>query len=188
MTAPLEGPRGRAVALRALVHADRPRLHAFINQPDVVRASNAYRPISEVEQDGWWERATTDPTAAWFAIDDVRGASAELVGTCSLVGIEPVARHAELRIRIGRPERWGQGLGGEACALLLAFAFRDLNLERVWLRVHAEHAAARRLYERLGFVTEGRLRAHGRIAGAPADVVLMGLLRDEWAAAGPNAR
>ena len=51
---------------------------------------------------------------------------------------------------------------------------------RVFLRVLAYNELAIRLYRRLGFKEEGRLRAQVWREGAWHDVLVMGLLWDEW--------
>ena len=45
----------------------------------------------------------------------------------------------------------------------------------------------RRLHARFGFIEEARLRRHIYKSGQPQDVVGLGLLRDDWAAARPAA-
>jgi RimJ/RimL family protein N-acetyltransferase len=63
---------------------------------------------------------------------------------------------AELSLVLGEPSSWGQGLGGEALELLLAFAFGPLALKRVWLVVRADNERAVRLFSRTGFVVVER--------------------------------
>ena len=64
--------------------------------------------------------------------------------------------------------------------LLLDYAFRHRNLNRVALRTHSENERAMRCYRACGFVEEGRLRRSIWIDGRYVDGVLMGILRDEW--------
>ena len=64
--------------------------------------------------------------------------------------------------------------------LLLNFAFKDLNLHRVYLHVFATNSAAIRAYEKAGFVYEGKLRSAAHIDGAYVDVVIMSVLREEY--------
>lgn len=164
--------------LRALRDDDLERLRSFVNDPEVMRYSNhSFHPVSQAEQQAWWQRTKGDPTCAWFGID-VDGA---LVGSCCLVDIDMIARVAELRVRIGVKELWGRGVGTEACRLLLVDAFGpERNLNRVWLRVYDSNPRAIRVYEKLGFVVEGRLRQSALIDGALRDTIVMGLLRSEW--------
>ena len=179
----LDGFATDRVRLRALRHDDLAILRSFVNDPEVMRFSNAFRPISEIEQDQWWERILQSRDMVWFGVEELEGKAPKLVGTCCLVDIDPIVRQAELRIRIGAKESWGHGLGTGACALLVGYGFDHLNLQRIWLRVFASNPRAIRLYEKLGFATEGRPRRAAFIAGEADDVVLMGLLREEWAGA-----
>lgn len=176
------GIRGSVVCLRALCRGDRETLRRFVNDPEVMHFSNVYHPITDVQQDAWFEQSSTASGSVWFGIEDCREATSMLVGTCCLVGIDPVARNAELRIRIGEKQAWGGGLGTEATRLLVRYAFQDLNLDRIWLRVFAFNDRAIRMYENLHFQIEGRLRKAAYVKGKAEDVILMGLLRSEWPA------
>jgi RimJ/RimL family protein N-acetyltransferase len=173
------GLRGDKVLLRALTRADLETLRGFVNDPDVMRTSNTFRPVSDFEQDAWWESLIKNSHAVWFGIEAL-DAPGRLVGTCCLVDIDAVARQAELRVRIGDRDAWGKGYATDACALLLAHAFERLNLHRVWLRVLEMNASAQRVYEKLGFAVEGRLRQSAFVDGAFRDTILMGILIDEW--------
>lgn len=174
------GLPGTNVRLRALERSDLEDLRAMVNDPEVMRFSNSYRPISDVEQAAWLEGVVKNANAVWFGIEDARRGASRLVGTCCLVDIDWIGRKAELRVRLGDPDSWGGGLGTEACALLVQHGFFELNLERIWLRVFDHNARALRLYEKLGFVVEGRLRRHDWVGGEQRDTVILGLLREEW--------
>jgi RimJ/RimL family protein N-acetyltransferase len=101
---------------------------------------------------------------------------------CQLLSIQPVHRNAELRIRLGEPDRCGRGLGTEAVRLLVAFAFADLNLERVYLYVQERNQRAIRCYEKAGFRSEGLLRRHAFVDGAYQNIVVMGVNREDMGA------
>lgn len=174
--------RGKLVRLRELRARDMETLISFVNDPEVMRASSIYAPVSDVQQDNWFRSATTSHNAYWFGIEDARDEASRLVGTCCLVDIDWVGRVGELRVRIGVKSLWGAGLGTDACDVLLGFAFAELNLERVGLRVWGRNVRAQKVYEKLGFQVEGRLRRAGFVNGAHDDVVWMGLLREEWRA------
>ena len=176
------GITGTRVRLRAIRREDLETLRGYVNDPEVMQYSNQYQPISEAAQEEWFAGLGRAHDSVWFALDDVRGDEAKLVGTCCLVGIDWVSRLAELRIRIGDKSAWGCGLGTEATRILVNYAFEDLNLERVWLRVFEMNPRAIRMYEKVGFVQEGRLRRASFIQGKMVDVLLMGMLKDEWGA------
>jgi RimJ/RimL family protein N-acetyltransferase len=104
-----------------------------------------------------------------------------LVGTCQLHGIQPIHRTAELQIRIGRASDRGKGYGTKAVSQLVRFGFLDRNLNRIALHVFADNTAAVRLYTKIGFKEEGRLRQAVFIDGHFKDVLIFSLLRSEFA-------
>ena len=89
---------------------------------------------------------------------------------------------AEGRVGIGIGERadWGQGYGTDAMQLLLRFAFAELNLARVSLEALAKNARAIRSYQKAGFMLEGAQRQWEKRDGRRSDVVVMGILREEY--------
>ena len=60
------------------------------------------------------------------------------------------------------------------------YAFRTLNLNRIWLHVFEFNERALRAYEKVGFVREGVLRQDVFREGRYWNTVVMGILRDEW--------
>jgi len=112
------------------------------------------------------------------------------VGTIGLSAISSRHRRAEYGILVGEAGARGRGLARAASELILRRAFGPLGLKRLYLHAFADNAAAITLYERLGFVREGVLRAHARRDGDAVahDVVVMGLLRAEWTARDAHGR
>ena len=81
---------------------------------------------------------------------------------------------------------WGTGANQESKALMCHLAFALLGLDRVGAYSNVEHARSQRALERVGFRREGVLRRYHRHRGRALDVVVYGLLRDDWAS-GPLA-
>lgn len=109
-----------------------------------------------------------------------RTSPARLIGTVSLRRFAR-DRRAELGYWIAASS-WKHGFATEACRAALAFGFGELELARVYAQVIVDNAASMRVLEKLGMVREGVKRQHIIKAGKPRDVVIYGLLRDEWAA------
>jgi RimJ/RimL family protein N-acetyltransferase len=106
-----------------------------------------------------------------------------LIGLAGLDGISWTNGTAYLSIGIAEEGHRRQGYGREAMALLLRFAFDELNLHRLSLTVFAYNQAAIALYEGLGFVREGVFREHLHRDGQRHDMILYGILRHEWESA-----
>ncbi|KAI0516975.1 putative GNAT family acetyltransferase [Xylaria bambusicola] len=74
----------------------------------------------------------------------------------------------------------GKGYGGEAIRWSLWWAFQMAGLHRVQIQAFSFNTGAMRLYERLGFKEEGRIRDHMWFSGSWHDGLIYGILEDEW--------
>src|SRR5437879_929157 len=93
----------------------------------------------------WIIRGTRDQSQANFVIVS-RANPGEALGTISLTDIDMRSRRAEYgRLFISAGHR-GIGAARRASRLLLDYAFRELNLRRVYLRVFSTNERAIRLY------------------------------------------
>ena len=72
------------------------------------------------------------------------------------------------------------GYATEMFNYVLRYLFDQCALHRVALSTLADNASALALYRKLGFVEEGRERQAIFRAGRFHDLVVMGLLADEW--------
>jgi RimJ/RimL family protein N-acetyltransferase len=102
------------------------------------------------------------------------------IGITLLVNIDYKNRNAECIIDIGEKEYWGQGYGTEALTLLLNYAFQELNLHRVSLRVFSFNEKAIHLYKKLEFKEEGAGRQSLFRFGKWHDMIHMGILQGEY--------
>ena len=96
---------------------------------------------------------------------------------------------ADRRARPSRPPQAHRRQRGRAAApdsrLLgsaLDWLYTETETNRVDLDVFVENERARRAYEKLGFVVEGRLRDYHRsVDGRIRDALIMSILRKDWA-------
>lgn len=176
--------RGELVDLRAVERTDATLVHTWLNDPAVMRGWGASAPamsLAEAQRqiEGWIaEEATLGRPAALI----IETPEDEAIGLVVLRSERLEARGVELSLLIGDAERWGQGLGTDAVQTALDACFGGWNLHRVWLRSEAWNVRAHRLYERCGFRQEGTLRQAAFLDGRYEDVLLFGLLAEEWAA------
>jgi len=105
-----------------------------------------------------------------------------LIGFVNLSVSRVFHRDAWVGIGLGDRDYWGHGYGTEAMQLALRYAFLELNLYRVTLDVFEYNPRAIRSYEKAGFTHEGRYRESIRKDGKWYDVLIMGILKDEWLA------
>lgn len=117
-------------------------------------------------------------THASFAV--VHAADTRLVGGMGLV-IDREQARAELGYWIAVPE-WGQGFATEAARALCRFGIAVLGLRRIEARHLASNPASGRVMVKLGMRYEGTLRSHVVKWDVPHDLVVYGLLAEEWTA------
>jgi ribosomal-protein-alanine N-acetyltransferase len=110
------------------------------------------------------------------------GSSGELVGAISLM-ITPRFDHAELGYWIGVPY-WGRAYCTEAGQAIMEYGFTGLGLHRIHASYFARNQASGSVMRKLGMKQEGVLREHVKRWGKYEDLVLFGLLKEEWEAAG----
>jgi ribosomal-protein-alanine N-acetyltransferase len=103
-------------------------------------------------------------------------------GPIGVTGLSELAardRRATVGSWFGR-EWWGSGANRESKALIMAVAFRQLGLDRVTAWANTRNGRSQVALERVGFRREGVLRGWHRHGEARHDVVVFGMLREEW--------
>jgi [ribosomal protein S5]-alanine N-acetyltransferase len=139
----------------------------------------------------WAEPARADEVIAADRIELARGDHLRLalvrkqddsmIGTCSLFAFHAASRRAELGCALAR-HVWGQGSMAEALDALVAWAFGELNLNRIEADIDPRNTASAKSLARLGFVLEGRMRQRWIVSGEVSDAAMYGLLSSEWRA------
>ncbi len=171
---------GPTIYLRPLEVADAPALVPWFNDGEVTRFLRRYYPMTVAREEEWLRALYQGPHDVAFGI--ALRADDRLIGAAGLHDVEPRHRHCFFGISIGDKSLWGKGHGTEATRLILRYAFHVLNLNRVWLHVYEYNPRAIRVYEKVGFRIEGRLRQDVFYDGRYWDTVSMGILREEWEA------
>ena len=115
-------------------------------------------------------------TGAVFAVTKENGEV--MVGSIG-VHVDNEHRHGEIGYWIGQPF-WGQGYASAALRLMTKYCFSSLGLHRVYAHHMARNPASGRVMQKAGLRREGLLREHIVKAGRHEDIVIYGLLRDEF--------
>ena len=103
-----------------------------------------------------------------------------LLGFIRLFWIEWSHGAAQLQIGIGDAAERGQGYGSQALRLILRFAFEELNLYRLTAVVGEDNPRGVNFFQKFGFVEEVRRRQALLRDGQTYDLLMLGLLKDEW--------
>lgn len=104
-----------------------------------------------------------------------------LIGKAIISRIEWSNGNGWIELGIGSADDRRKGYGAQALQLLLRFAFVELNLYRVTARVQEYNEAAIALLKKFGFTEEVRRRQALERDSRRWDLLVFGLLKDEWA-------
>lgn len=102
-----------------------------------------------------------------------------MIGQARLT-VSEIDNRARYAIGLFDPTVWGRGLGTEITQLILHYAFEELNLHRVDLRVLEYNKRAIKCYKKCGFIQEGVEREGALIEGKYETDVFMSILDREY--------
>jgi len=170
---------GKKIRIRALEKTDIEEIMKWINDPEVMKNLLMRYPVSRYQEERWIERALDDsnPKNKVFAVETKEGV---YLGGIGLHAINWENRNAEVGIVIGKKEYWNKGYGTDAMMALLDFAFHQMNLHRVYLRVFEFNIKGIKSYEKCGFKREGVLRDDYYADGKYHNTIIMGILKAEF--------
>ncbi|MBA2132040.1 GNAT family N-acetyltransferase [Capillibacterium thermochitinicola] len=144
-----------AVRLRPLEKEDLSRLVRWNSDPEVESLVGLGLPCDLAGCIAWWEESRRSTNTRLFALEDEKG---QLIGDLELAHICWRGREAELRIRIGEKAYWNKGYGTLALKQIKRYAFDELGLDRLYLRVYTFNSRAIHCYQKLGFKKKAILK------------------------------
>jgi RimJ/RimL family protein N-acetyltransferase len=171
---------GKSVYLSPHDLADIDTYLKWFNDPEVKRTLLLRHAVTRQAEEELLRKAGKPPQQSFFAIH--LQTNDQLIGSCDLHVVDWPARVANLGIAIGEKTKWSKGHGTEVIMLLLQYGFGALNLHRIQIEVFDDNPRGIRCYEKCGFKHEGRRREADFIDGKYRDVLLMGILEEEWRA------
>jgi RimJ/RimL family protein N-acetyltransferase len=134
--------------------------------------------------EGFVGRWTAEQHAAELAKDSTRYFVLRDGGEVTAFAIFQHIGEPDRRVHLKRivAKDAGQGAGTRLLSSALDWLYTETETNRVDLDLFVENERARRTYEKLGFVVEGRLRDYHRsVDGRIRDALIMSILRKDWA-------
>ena len=161
------------VRLRPLAREDTEVVVSWRSRPEVASQLFSAAPPTIEEHLAWFDMLARRTDRVEFVIE----LEARPVGTIGLSALDFGRGEAEYGILLGEPAARGQGVALAASQALIRYAFSDLELKLIRLELFADNVAARKLYDRLGFVESATPPAPRVKAGRLRPVTLMTLSR-----------
>ena len=163
--------------IRPLEKRDLPYIYQQENSRKVMALwfQEAYTSFDELQL--LYERHVLDQTERRFVVED----KDQFIGVVELMYIDGLQRHTEIHFLI-HPDHQGHGYAQSAIKAGIEYAFKVLNMHKVYLYVDVDNAAAIHIYKKVGFTQEGVLRGHFFAEGKYHDSMMMGILAHEFIA------
>jgi RimJ/RimL family protein N-acetyltransferase len=176
---------GALVTLRPYIEADLPHLAKAVADREVQRLTGSTHTSDQTDGD---LAASNDRLREWYTTRNqqtdrldlmiVDRVSNQCVGEVVLNEWDGANESCNFRILIG-PDGRDRGLGSEATRLMVAYAFTHLPLHRIELEVYAFNPRAQRIYEKAGFIVEGKRRDAFLFDGERIDAIMMSILKPD---------
>jgi diamine N-acetyltransferase len=163
---------GMKVRLRPLALHDLSHMATWNGDAEVQFYVDCDLPASVYELERWYQLNVPDRNYQIYAIENLQG---EVIGDLELDHICWQTRQAELRIRIGKKQLWGQGYGSEALGLILLYFMIQKRFTRIYLKVYQFNTRAIRCYRKNGFRAIGLLQ---RGVSGWKNIILMEITQD----------
>ena len=167
---------GQDIYLRPMTEEDTDLIVTWRNK-DFVRRNFIYR--NTFTKEGhlqWMETMVKTGKVVQFIICTGED---KPVGSVYLRDIDRIHHKAEYGIFIGEEDALGKGYGTQAAKLMIAYAFSQLKLHKLMLRVLAGNERAKRSYEKAGFVQEAYLKDEVCLEEGYRDEILMACFNPE---------
>jgi RimJ/RimL family protein N-acetyltransferase len=152
----------------------------WMNNPKLTQYLLIYRPLTREMEEDWYNSLKNRDHFFIFAIlIHNQDNNEKLIGNCS-IDVDWKNRVGNCGIMIGEIENQGKGYGTEAMQLLVDYGFKTLNLNRIQLETYDFNKRAFQSYKKVGFKEEGIRREAIFKKGEYHDVIMMGILKEEW--------
>ena len=170
--------------LRELERKDLPAINKWRNDPELIALLGAPFRYINLDVDTRWYESYMGNRGSAVRCAITEDDKDEILGLVSLVSINYMNQSAEFHTMIGDTQNQGRGLGTFAVRSMLDHAFNNMNLQRVELTVLEDNVRAKHLYEKCGFVYEGRKRMAKYKNGKFVDMLMYSILRSEFSMGG----
>lgn len=163
------------VVLRPFTREDLEAMVRWNSDQEVEKYVDRCLPRTLDECIAWYNQNIPNRNYRLYAMEEDGG---KIIGDLELDHICWKRKEAELRIRIGEKEYWNKGYGTLAIKEILNYAFGDLGLNRIYLRVYSFNTRAIHCYEKIGFRREASLK---RLRDKEwKEILLMSISREDF--------
>lgn len=161
--------------IRPLEKDDLHFIHNLQNNPDTMAYwfDEPYHTLEKIQHQ--YDQMIHNQDERRFVVEH----NGQLVGIVELMYIHYVHRHTEFQIIID-PDCQGKGFAVPATRLALDYAFRVLNMHKVYLYVDTTNEAAIHIYKKVGFKKESTMSEMFFVQGKYNDAFIMSMFQRDY--------
>ncbi|NKE04178.1 MULTISPECIES: GNAT family N-acetyltransferase [Mesobacillus] len=171
------------IELKHFTEEDIPQLISWIDTPEFLvqwSGTGFSFPLTDQQLIKYLKEANKEDSKV-HAFKVIHLESSKVIGHISLGSINFHNRNARMcRVLIGDGDMKGKGLAPFIVNKLLNIAFEQFGLHKVSLAVYDFNTPALKLYQKMGFHTEGLIREASRIGDDYWNYYEMSILSREW--------
>ena len=158
----------------------------MINDPEIEKMVAGWSfPVSMYSQMKWYENVIDDKNNYRFIIELVE--TKQAVGLISLTDIDWKNREAQYAIKLCSDAPKNQGIATDSEFALMRYYFEELQMHRLSSAVMISNVASIVMTEKCGAKREGVKRSALYKNGSYQDVILYGVLYEDFCEAAKNA-
>jgi len=160
--------------IRKIVREDLKTRVEWMNNPKVYKSMHFDLPVLLDNTIKWFENNRLNNKRSDVCFEE----NGIILAFGGLTTIDPVLKKAELYVFVD-PNAQRSGIGTQATKILCEYGFNKLNLHKIYLLTNEDNTAAIRVYEKCGFILEGRHRDEYLTDGEFKDRLYFGLLKSD---------
>jgi diamine N-acetyltransferase len=169
--------KGNNIYIRALEPNDLEFIYAIENDQSIWEVSNTHTPYSRFLVKQYLENAHQDIyEAKQLRLAICQDQDFPAVGLVDLFDFDPKNNRAGVGIVIQGNEHRNMNIGSEALALLIEYAFSNLNLHQLFANIGTENVASKALFTKFGFEMIGIKKEWTLVNGKYKDEAIYQLL------------
>jgi RimJ/RimL family protein N-acetyltransferase len=171
--------QGNIVTLRPLEEEDLDFVRELFNDPEIESMVVGWSwPVSKYQHRKWYEKISSDFNTMRFIVETKKDG---VVGVQILEKIDWKNRVATTGgIKIGKKKLREKGIGFDTGMTLFRYLFDELQMNRVDSCVMGYNSASIKLVEKQGYKLEGVRRRYIYKNGKYHDLLIYGLLREDY--------
>lgn len=169
---------GKIVVLRAMELEDCELVRGMLNDPEIENLVTGWGfPVSRYAQNQWFQNHYNDPNNWRFVIETVENGA---IGIATLTDIDWKNRSAFHGMKLASKEIRSKGIGTDTVMAIMRYAFDELQLNRLDGSWFSDNIASINMYKKCGWMEEGVRRQYFYKRGSWHDLVLSGILAEEY--------